>query len=104
MAGSIALQEVAAHTDVLAVGCTRCERTARYQMATLIERHGRSFPVPALLHELSVDCVKRQSVSQYDLCGVHCPEMPGMFIQPVQTVAVAGFSYGCLIRIYRPSD
>jgi hypothetical protein len=53
-------------------------------MATLIERHGRSFPVPELLRELSVDCAKRQSVSQYDLCGVHCPELPAMFMQPVQ--------------------
>ena len=71
--GSITLQEVAAHTDVLAVVCSRCERTGRYQMATLIEAAWSivSFVPGAVL--LSVDCVKRKSVSQYDLCGVHCP-------------------------------
>jgi hypothetical protein len=57
MAGSITLQEVAAPTDVLMVACSRCERTGLYPMAILIERHGRSFPVPELLRELSVDCV-----------------------------------------------
>jgi hypothetical protein len=67
------------------VACSRCERTGRYQMATLIERHGRSCPVPELLRELSVDCVKRKSISQYDLCGVHCPELPAMFMQPMHT-------------------
>jgi hypothetical protein len=78
MAGSITLQEVAAHTGVLAVRCSRCERTGRYRMATLIELHGRSFPVPELLRELSVACVKRQAVSRYDLCGVHCPALQSL--------------------------
>ena len=27
------------------------------------------------LRLLSKDCVKRASVSAYDLCGVHCPEL-----------------------------
>ena len=38
MVGNITLQEVMAHTDVLAVACSRCERTGRYPMAILIGR------------------------------------------------------------------
>jgi hypothetical protein len=45
---------------------------------------GRSFPIPELLHELSVDRVKRKCIGQYDRCGVHCPELPAMFMQPEQ--------------------
>jgi hypothetical protein len=33
-----------------------------------------------MLRTLSADCPKRQSVSAYDLCGVHCPELPALFL------------------------
>jgi hypothetical protein len=32
-----------------------------------------------LLRLLSDDCPKRQSLSAYDLCGVHCPDLPTFF-------------------------
>jgi hypothetical protein len=38
--GSISLAEVAAHTEVLAIACSRCDRAARYRLDTLIVRHG----------------------------------------------------------------
>jgi hypothetical protein len=75
--GSITLGEAAEHTAVLTVACTRCERAGRYNLDTLIARHGEGFSIPKLLRLLSKDCVKRASVSAYDLCGVHCPELPG---------------------------
>ena len=78
--GSITLGDVAEHTPVLAVACSRCERAGRYNLDTLITRHGVGFGIPSLLHLLSKDCVKRASVSAYDLCGVHCPELPGFFL------------------------
>jgi hypothetical protein len=78
--GSITLADVAARTDTLAVACSRCDRAGRYPVATLIGRHGGWFTVPALLRILSADCPKRQqSVSAYDLCGVHCPDLPALF-------------------------
>jgi hypothetical protein len=81
VAGSLTLGDVAARTDVLTVACTRCDRAGRYPLATLIERHGRSFPIPALLRALSEDCPKRLYVSAYDMCGVHCPELARLFMQ-----------------------
>ncbi len=52
----------------------------RYDLDTLIARHGEGFGIPRLLRLLSKDCVKHASVSAYDLCGVHCPELPGFFL------------------------
>jgi hypothetical protein len=75
--GSFTLTEVAARTDVLTVNCSKCDRTERYPLAILIRRYGRIFTVPDLLGELSRGCPKRGS----DLCGVHCPELPALFIE-----------------------
>jgi hypothetical protein len=46
--GSIALGDVAEHTTVRAVVCSRCERAGRYNLDTLIARHGFGFGVPKL--------------------------------------------------------
>jgi hypothetical protein len=78
--GSITLGDVAERTAVLAVACSRCERAGRYNLDTLIARHGVGFGIPALLRMLSDDCPKRKSVSAYDLCGIHCPELPSLFL------------------------
>jgi hypothetical protein len=80
MSGSITLGEVGEHTAVLIVSCTRCERAGQYRLETLIERHGKDFGIPDLLGQLSDDCLKRKSIAVYDLCGVHCPELPGFFL------------------------
>ena len=78
--GSISLSEVSEHTAVLTVACNRCERAGRYHLDTLIARHGADFGIPALLRQLSDDCPKRKSITVYDLCGVHCPELPSFFL------------------------
>jgi len=49
--GSLTLGDVAAKTDVLAVACTRCDRTGRYPLAALIEKHVPAYTIPTLLHE-----------------------------------------------------
>jgi hypothetical protein len=87
--GSITLGEVAEHTAVLAVACSRCERAGRYRLDTLIARHGVEFGIPALLRLLSDDCPKRKSITVYDLCGIHCPELPAFFLgkRPVEEKA-----------------
>ena len=77
--GSITLGQVAEHTAVLAVACSRCDRAGRYSLDTLIARHGPGFGIPELLRLLSDDCPKRHSLSAYDLCGVHCPDLPTFF-------------------------
>jgi hypothetical protein len=83
MSGSITLGDVAVHTAVLAVACSRCERAGRYNLDTLIGRHGEGFGIPRLLRLLSKDCAKHATVSAYDLCGVHCPELPGFFLSTI---------------------
>jgi hypothetical protein len=79
MSGSITLADVSARTEVLVVACGRCDRAGRYPLAKLIERHGGGSGVAALLRWLSADCPKRTSISAYDLCGVHCPELSRLF-------------------------
>jgi hypothetical protein len=78
--GSITLGEAAKHTAVLTVACSRCERVGKYRLETLIARHGEDFGIPDLLRMLSDDCPKRKSVTIYDRCGVHCPELPSFFL------------------------
>jgi hypothetical protein len=79
MSGSITLAAVAERTAVLAIACDRCDRAGRYPLATLIGRHGAEFGIPMLLRELSADCPKRQTVSNYDNCGIHCPDLSTLF-------------------------
>ncbi len=80
MSGSITLEQVAGRSAVLAMACTRCDRSGRYNLDTLITRHGLLMGVPELLRTLSADCPKRKSISAYDLCGIHCPELPTLFL------------------------
>jgi hypothetical protein len=77
--GSISLAQVAAHTAGLAIACSRCDRAGRYRLDTLLARHGGDFGIPELLRLLSADCPKRHSLGAYDLCGIHCPELPAFF-------------------------
>src|SRR4051794_4722239 len=78
--GSITLSDVAERTEVLNIACTRCERTERYHLDTLIARHGPDFGIPVLLRNLSADCPKRDSITVYDLCGIHCPDLARLFL------------------------
>jgi hypothetical protein len=64
----------------LGIACSWCERGGRYRLETLIARHGPNFSIPLLLELLSADCAKRESLSAYDLCGIHAPELSGLFM------------------------
>ncbi len=77
--GAITLANVAARTDTLVVACRRCDRSGGYPMATLIQRHGRWFPVPGLLHLLSADCPQWQTARMHEPCVIHCPGLPALF-------------------------
>jgi hypothetical protein len=78
--GAITLGDFAAKTPTLNIACTRCERGGRVRLGPLIALHGSRCGIPTLLRLLSEDCEKRQLVSAYDLCGVHCPDLPGLFL------------------------
>jgi hypothetical protein len=73
--GSITLAMV----SVLAITCSRCDRAGPCRLDALMVRHGPDFGIPELLRLLSDDCPKRKSLSAYDLCGIHCLELPAFF-------------------------
>jgi len=75
MSGSITLGEAAEHTAVLTVGCTRCDRAGKYRLESRVMGKTSAF-----LRMLSDDCPKRKSITVYDLCGVHCVELPAFFL------------------------
>ena len=65
----------------MAVACTKCEWSARYSTAALIEKYGEEFAIPDLLRKLSdEDCPKRERILAYDICGVHCPDLAALLI------------------------
>ena len=78
--GSLTIGDVASRVAVLVVACSRCNRAGRYQLDYLAKQHGPDFTIPSLLGLLSTDCPKRASASAYDLCGVHCPDLPKLFL------------------------
>ena len=45
--GSITLEQIAQRTAVLALACSRCAKAGRFNLTTLIERHG---PQLVLIH------------------------------------------------------
>ena len=51
-------------------------RTAR-----LVERHGAGMGLPDLRGVLAGDCPRWVSAKIYDLCDVHFPELPGLFLR-----------------------
>jgi hypothetical protein len=77
--GSITLVEVANRTAVLAIACTRCDRARTYPLEMLVARHGGRIGIPTLLRMLTADCPNRSAFTEYDICGVHCPELPVLF-------------------------
>lgn len=80
VAGFITLGQVAGRTAALEVACRRCERRGRYGTARLVERHGAGTPMPEMRRVLAADCPRWASRSISELCGVHFPELPGLFL------------------------
>jgi hypothetical protein len=64
---------------MLAVACRRCERRGRLRIARLIAEYG--VDPPNLGELIAHDCPRMRdpSVSVYERCGVHFPELPKWF-------------------------
>lgn len=78
--GPITLGQVAKRAASLGISCSRCERAERFNLGVLIARHGRNFDIPRLLELLSTDCPTQASRSARNLCGIHAPELPRLFL------------------------
>jgi hypothetical protein len=65
---------------MLDVACSRCERRGRLSVAKLIERHGAGAGLPDLRQTIAGDCPHVGTASIHDRCGVHYPQLPGLFV------------------------
>ena len=61
--------------SLLRVECTKCDRKGRYNVAKLIERHGRRGNMMKWKEQLNGDCPKHDS-RLYDRCDLVCPDLP----------------------------
>ena len=78
--GVITLGEMQAKgMTMLAVACCRCERRGRLRIARLIAEYGAD--APDLRQIIAHDCPRmlNPSVSIYELCGGHFPDLPKWF-------------------------
>jgi hypothetical protein len=66
---------------MLEVACRKCARRGRLRIDRLIAEHGRD-DHSDLCALIAHDCPRMQgpSVSIYDRCGVHFPELPRWFL------------------------
>ena len=78
--GSITLADIAGKRSMLAVACSRCERRGRLSIAKLIGRHGGGMRLTDLREILAGDCSHVGAASIHDRCGVHYPQLPGIFL------------------------
>jgi hypothetical protein len=62
--------------DVLRVECTRCDRKGRYNVAKLIEKHGRRGNLTRWASDLKGDCPKRDVHALHERCDLICPDLP----------------------------
>jgi len=64
---------------MLVVACRKCERRGRLRISRLIAEHGDD--PPNLKALFAHDCPRftNPSVSIYERCGVHFPELPEWF-------------------------
>ena len=63
--GSLTLSDIREPT--LAIGCERCGRHGRYNVARFIAAHGADMRLPELLATLAI-CEKARSLSIHDRC------------------------------------
>jgi len=64
---------------MLAVACSRCERRGRYQLGTLIGRHGGDAPVRVVVPEITADCPQRDSAALMERCDHLFSELLKLF-------------------------
>lgn len=77
--GSITVGDLVGKLDVLRVECTRCDRKGQYPVAKLLAELGPDAMLTYWRERIIADCPKQQSVSNYDRCGAHCPDLRKVF-------------------------
>jgi hypothetical protein len=78
--GTVRLGTLRGRLVMLEVACSRCERRGRLRLDRLLAEHGPEMPLPELRVILAGDCPHAGSVSIYDKCRVHFPQLRGLFM------------------------
>jgi hypothetical protein len=73
--GALRLGALRGRLAMLDVACRRCERRGRLRLDRLLAEHGPEMPLPELRMILAGDCPHAGSVSIYDKCRVHFPQL-----------------------------
>jgi hypothetical protein len=76
----IKLGQVAARLAMLEVACNRCDRRGRLRTDRLLAEHGAGLSMPKLRLIIAADCPRMQADKMHDVCGVHFPQLPGLFV------------------------
>jgi hypothetical protein len=76
----IKLGQVAARLAMLEVACDRCDRRGRLRTDRLLAEHGPGLSMPKLRLIIAADCPRMQADKMHDVCGVHFPQLPGLFV------------------------
>jgi hypothetical protein len=79
MQTEITLGQVAERLFMLEIGCRKCDRYGRLQVARLTAEHGAGQGLNGLLTMLSADCPRQSAQSPYDRCGAYFPQLPAIF-------------------------
>jgi hypothetical protein len=78
--GCLTLNDITGRVTTLAVSCNRCDRRGRLRVDRLLAEHGPALPLPELRRIVAADCAKMQAGHVHAVCGVHFPELPGLFL------------------------
>jgi hypothetical protein len=80
--GSISRGDLRGKLTMLEIACRRCDRRGRLRIDRLIAEHGERAGLPDLRVLLAADCPHIRSAEITNCCGVHFPQLPGLFAAP----------------------
>jgi hypothetical protein len=77
MAGDyVIFADIEVKLATLSVERKRCGRAGRYNVDTLIEKHGRKGNLTVWLSDLKADCPKRDTPGLQDRCDIVASDLP----------------------------
>ena len=73
--GSLSLDDISKHFNMLDVRCGNCTRSGRLKIDKLIDEHGRDMSLPDLRKHLVGDCEHKSVARRKDQCQVFYPQL-----------------------------
>jgi hypothetical protein len=95
--------QIAKRSDMLEIGCRKCDLYDRLSVASLIEQYGADQPISGLLDTLA-NCPRRQSPSIFARCGAYwkLPQHDEVLriVVPIIIVAALVFSLALMLAVF----